>query len=232
MKLKAFSLLVILILIPFSSVFGQGPLSFEEALEVALQNMAGQGYSWTSLNHCSGFTAVYIQQLGIPIGSDLQGLHSYIPDPEVFPNSSTTKQVTWFEFVDNNLAGDIVINYPVNYLLNNQDWEDLGIPIGSIIYFAEPIGHNGYNDYTHVAILSGYTEEGGPIFAEFAGGMGDGPQDGRTLDEVARGVYGLNYGEWDIEPYDRGVSTPDYLHITIVDVVELMSILRGEEDES
>lgn len=176
-----------------------------EAAEAAEAELEGIPYSWTDsrLTHCSGFVSRYLTYLGLPTTADSAGPSDYQPTPSsLIPNSNTKKQVLRFQLLDEQVGLGFTFMMTVDELLRRpNDWPELGIEPGALVYFTAAESHNGYNEWYHVAIVLGYTETNTPVLADFASGMANGPMLGRSLHDVATGIYQTNnLGEHDITP--------------------------------
>lgn len=156
------------------------------AIEAAVYDFDGKPYTWESPNlHCSGFIGAYMKHLGFNVEQDLSS-GKYIPDTsKPFPEATTVKQGPYLEQLNKELGGDLVAYVPVKEMISNEKlWEE--VPPGTVMYLPEPVGHHGYDQYTHTTIFMGLDKNGQPMFAEFSPYMKNGPQYGHGFDKFIK----------------------------------------------
>jgi hypothetical protein len=168
-----------------------------EAAFTASSELVGVEYDWDSpdLAHCSGFTSRYLSNLGFPVGWVTGSVSQYQPvESDPIALSGTVYQATRLDFLNQQLGGGFTVTVDVETLIH--DWNDY-VPTGALVYWETDVNHNGYDAISHVAINLGYTDAGSPVLADFAAGMTNGPILGRSVEDVARGIYG---DELDLTP--------------------------------
>ena len=193
-----------------------------DAVRAAEAELEGIAYSWYSLElaHCSGFVSRYLEHLGLPTKLDVTAPTAYTPLPtSPIPASSTHMQVARFELLNEEVGGGYTQVTTVETLLRRPSgWNLMGIKPGSLIYWSKAEAQIEYNGWAHVTILLGYDASQLPIFADFAAGMNNGPMLGRSLKQIADGLYwsGITR-DWDLTPYDS-LENPGPLRAYVVDV--------------
>lgn len=232
-------ILFFVILVNFP-VYAQGELSYglentiytQTALEAAMaakNELDGVAYSWygIELAHCSGFGSRYLERLGYPVELVNESPYRYVPENQSpIPASSTHMQVMRFELLNAQLEDDYTFYISVEELLAADfDWQTRIQP-GSLIYWSKAEAQISYNGWAHVTILLGYQANSGePIFAEFAGGMNNGPMLGRSLKEVADGLYYSDaLQRLDLTPYGEP-SQP--LQAYVVNVIGMYNVAEN-----
>jgi hypothetical protein len=184
-------------------------------------------YDMTRGHHCSATTGRYMSELGYPmyrfiIPSNNQNINlspSYSLTQR-FPDANTVAQMQSFITLNNSLNTNMVVEYPVHEAAA-LDWTR--ITPGSFLYFrVQGQTHNGVDTFQHVAIFIGINEAGNPEFGDFAFSMENGPQRNRSFEEVARGVYGRNTYQREINQNLNISITQSRNTITIVDTHQLL----------
>jgi hypothetical protein len=197
----------------------------------AKSELNGVAYSWYSLDlaQCSGFVSRYLSYLGLPVELITESPKRYQPENgSPIPASSTHMQVARFRLLDQEVGGGYTLSLTVAELLEHPDeWLTLyGIQPGSLIYWTKAEAQIEYNGWVHVVILIGYTDTGEPVMADFAAGMNKGPMVGRSLREVANGLYWSNQANgWDLSPYPTN-SNPDPLRVFVVDTLSIIESVQ------
>jgi len=236
MSRKNIVLIFFVVLLPSLSVSATGPdyglildprtsLTLEDTL--AVQASFGESpYRITggSPANCSGFVGRYLAALGFTTSFYTADWNQYQPDPDLpIPDLNAYMQLAWFIKADEAVPESIVRKVPVENLLTLEAFPNLQILPGSLIFFETEDSHLDYNQISHVVIFLGYTvTDRQPLFAEFASGMQHGPVLGRTLLQVAIGMYETDAsGHFLTEPISVGTATPDHLYAFIVDPIIL-----------
>lgn len=214
-RLLLLLLVVILVSVPSLSIIAQSgeQLPSIPALDAAFDFFAGDSYSWNGyLTYCSGFSAKYVEALGIELGSLTSSPNGYQAQVgDLFPDTNVLAQAKW-----------ILTNAPAYSWQIDQDlmddpstYED--IPIGSIIYFQHGgLSQNGTDTYYHVAVSRGVVN-GVPFLADFARGMNNGPMN-RPLEQTWRGMF----------PYTSMLEPTEHEHLyaLVFDVLGYADSLR------
>jgi hypothetical protein len=190
------------------------------AIKSATEDFSGHPYSWeTGNHHCSGYVAQYFMHLGFRIDLITTPVSEYSPSfGEPMPNSTTVKQVPYLRMLSQQLGKDLATEIEVKELLSNREiWNK--IPLGTVLYLPERIGHHGYDTFTHVAIFMGRNKAKEPLFAEFSVYMRNGPQYGHGFEQFTRMYRGQN-----IEPYNPANGP---LKVFLFDAVEASKRMKN-----
>lgn len=163
------------------------------AISQAIESFGGRPYSWETGAYCSSYVARYLSILGLPVERVIDSPYTYVPRIDSpIPDSSTYMQLNWFENFNIEFGGgylEIVNSNELEIL----DWAT--VPVGSLLYLEKAgLSQYGTDEVAHVAIFSGFNEEGEPLFSDFAAGMSSGPMTDRTIRQLLVGVNGDGRG--------------------------------------
>lgn len=199
------------------------------AILSSVEEIAGHPYTWEVPGYdCGAFVGRYMRHLGFEVGKVSSPLSTYSPkatDP--MPEDTTVKQAPYIRELNRYLGGDLIAEIPVKQMLTDTTfWEQ--IPAGTVMYLPEPIGHHGYDTYTHTTVFMGLDSTRSPMFAEFSGYMKHGPEYGHGFEKFSSMYRGKSIepmnpskGELKVLMFDaveasrrfgleKGVVTPDY----------------------